>query len=711
MRSAAPFGWPAFVAVLGAVGVFSGACGSNDTKDTFVATPDAGNDAAVEGGLPIPVDPTLGGPCTDDTQCDDAVKCTYDRCDLALMRCRNVPDDTQCDDGIYCNGAEKCVIRKGCGAGPVVTCQDEDPCTIDRCVEADHSCTHGPRDVDGDGDPDGHCAEHADCDDADPLVSSKHVEVCGNFKDDDCDGTIDEQPCSDPANDTCATAFPINAAGTYILSTLAAKKDYATSCTVKTPGAAQDIVLAITAPSGGDVEVWTTAGSGAVEVALAMQATCGVLGSETSCQHIDQVAAARAIVRNVAPGATVYAIVTTQSEIEVDARVDIRPTTPKPANETCAAPMDVATDVPFNVSIIDPAKDLVTGCAKAKTGELTYRFTLASPQDVKVFASTTQGSGTPVVSIRDASCTDELRCRFGSVPPAFARSLSAGPHVITVSGTTQLDASVVVKTYPPTAPPANASCTTAPAAPVNGTINVDLSQEEDAIPNGCLPGGPAAAYDLVLTQPSDVLVVGRFPQTEMGAVSINGPGCTTGDLLVCDKGGSPVRVSKRNLPAGDYKIVIADEQGQSATLSVFVRPTTAPTTVTAGDGCLDAFAVPAAGGFLMGDTTNTKADFDAVCDAAGQPLGGAKDQMLRFDLTAKKRVILDMTGSSYVTLLDIRKGGTCPGTEVSGGCFVGFQPKRSFLDVVLDPATYWLQIDGYAGDRGTWNLDLRVVDP
>ncbi len=170
-------------------------------------------------------------------------------------------------------------------------------------------------------------------------------------------------------------------------------------------------------------------------------------------------------------------------------------------------------------------------------------------------------------------------------------------------------------------------------------------------------------------------------------------------------------MSKRNLPAGDYKIVIADEQGQSATLSVFVRPTTAPTTVTGADGCLDAFTVPAAGGYFMGDTTNTKADFDAVCDAAGQPLGGAKDQMLRLDLAAKKRVVLDMQGSSYVTLLDVRRGATCPGTDVSSACYVGFQTKRSFLDLVLDPATYWLQIDGYAGDRGTWDLDLRVVDP
>ncbi|HEY8079154.1 MAG TPA: hypothetical protein VIF62_33710, partial [Labilithrix sp.] len=116
-------------------------CASND-KNLFVAPYDAGQDAeAGDDGSGPAVDPTLGGPCLEDAQCDDKVACTYDKCDQALMRCRNTPDDTQCDDGVYCNGRETCVIRQGCAAGPVETCQDDDVCTVDKCVEASKSCT------------------------------------------------------------------------------------------------------------------------------------------------------------------------------------------------------------------------------------------------------------------------------------------------------------------------------------------------------------------------------------------------------------------------------------------------------------------------------------------------------------------------------------------------------------------------------------------
>lgn len=705
------------LAIAGLATLGPGGCGSSDEADPFRAVYDAGQDAEPDGADAGDVDPTLGGPCTEDRQCDDGVACTFDRCDLTLSRCRNTPDDTQCADPSYCNGKEVCVLRRGCAAGPVVTCQDDDPCTIDRCVEKDRSCTHGQRDVDGDGDPDGHCVANKDCDDADPTVASTHSEICGNGKDDDCDGSVDEQPCTTPANDTCLSALPVSAPGTYLLSTVAASKDYAASCSVAAPAAAHDVVLAIRAPGNPgdppkDVEVWATSEATGDEVAVALESACGTAASEIECGHVDAAPSARAIARSVPAGSEVYAIVTTQKEATVDVKVDLRAGTTRPSNESCAAPQAVPLDTPFTVSIIDPAKDLASGCAKAKTGELTYAFTLTEPHDVRIFASTLAGDGDPVVSIRDASCTGELRCRVGDVPAVFARTLGAGTHVFSVAGTTQLDASVLVKTYAPTTPPPNQSCATAPAIAPDATLTVDLSAQEDAIKNGCLPGGPAAAYALDLAQPSDVLVVGRFPQTELGAVSINAPGCTTSDLLACSTGTTPVRVSKRNLPAGSYRIVVADEQGSTgAQLVAFVRPAVAPTAVTGSDACATAMPVPAAGGFFTGDTTNMKADFDAGCDAAGEPFGGANDQILRLDLAQPRRVVLDMSGSFFTTLLDVRKGTACPGAEVANACYVGFGASKSFLDLSLAAGTYWLQVDGYSGDRGAWNLDVRVLAP
>src|SRR6185295_2634199 len=131
-----------------------------------------------------------------------------------------------CQDDQYCNGKERCVLHIGCQAGPVVTCSDDNPCTIDRCVEATKGCEHAQRDSDGDGDPDDHCVAKRDCDDTDPTVSSQRAEVCGNFKDDNCNGEVDEQGCVVAANDVCSSALSVTAPGTYFLSTLATKLDY-----------------------------------------------------------------------------------------------------------------------------------------------------------------------------------------------------------------------------------------------------------------------------------------------------------------------------------------------------------------------------------------------------------------------------------------------------------------------------------------------------
>lgn len=689
-------------------------CGTNE-PDHFVVRYDAGVDAAevpqrdAEPGF----DPTLGGPCTEDSQCDDLIPCTFDVCDQELGRCRNTPDDALCADDSFCNGREVCVLRLGCAPGPVVTCQDGNVCTIDRCVEETKSCEHVVRDADGDGDPDDHCAPKRDCDDTDPTVSSAHAEICGNFKDDDCNGLIDEEPCSSPANDVCATALAVTAPGTYLLTSVAAGKDYASSCSVAKPAAARDIVVAITVPSSGpakDVLVRAVTSGPANEVAVALGASCGDAASEIGCGHVPGSPEARAIARGALPGATVYALVTTQTESAVDLEVAMPDASAAPANEDCAAPEAVALDAPFTVSLVDATKDLASDCDRAGTGELTYAFTLAEPRDVRIFASTLRGPGQPVVSLRDASCTGELRCRVGGPPPVFARSLPAGTHVFSVAGTAQIDATVTVKTYPPTAAPPTQRCDTAPPIAPNTGLAVSLADHEDAIKNGCLPGGPTAAYALELTEPSDVLVVGRFPLTELGAVSINGPGCETGDVLVCSAGTSPQRASRRRLGAGSYRVVIADEHGLGAELTALVRPAVPPVTVTAND-CTDAFVIPETGGFFTGDTTGATANFSAGCDALGMPIGGANDQLLRLNLTKRRRVVFDMTGSTMTTLLNLRKGAACPGIEIPDTCNVGGGPNRSFLDITLDAGTYWVQVDGYAGSVGPWNLDVRVLPP
>jgi hypothetical protein len=140
----------------------------------------------------------------------------------------------------------------------------------------------------------------------------------------------------------------------------------------------------------------------------------------------------------------------------------------------------------------------------------------------------------------------------------------------------------------------------------------------------------------------------------------------------------------------------------------------APTIIPSGgaDTCAQAQAIDATlGGFFTGDTSTANPDFGNGCDTPGVTGGGAPDQVLSLDLAQPQRVVFDMEGSSYATILDIREGPTCPGTPIMGGCYVGNTGPRSFLDLELTAGQYWVIVDGYNLAKGAWDLDVRVLSP
>jgi hypothetical protein len=209
-----------------------------------------------------------------------------------------------------------------------------------------------------------------------------------------------------------------------------------------------------------------------------------------------------------------------------------------------------------------------------------------------------------------------------------------------------------------------------------------------------------------------VLLVERIAQDDVGSIGLAAPACTPASALVCQAGASsPVRAARRNVPAGAYRVVAESALGEDVQLTAFVRNAVPPTLVPFADGCADALVVPPEGGFFQGNTANATADFSAGCDEGGVQGAGAKDQLLSLTLTAQKRVVLDMNGSGYNTILDVRQGPGCPGTEVPMACAAGYVQGRSYLDLVLGAGTYYIQVDGFELDTGPWFLDVRVVDP
>jgi hypothetical protein len=539
-----------------------------------------------------------------------------------------------------------------------------------------------------------------------------HPEVCHNGIDDNCNGFVDEMPCVVPEGGSCSEAIALGGPGTYAISTAGAVDVFPTSCSVTTPAAAGNVVATVTVPPGAnqDLVVWATTSD--VEVAVAIDGSCGDASTELACGSGKKATSVRARARDVAPG-TYSVVVTTQASTRVDLEVDLLAPTSPATNVDCSTALPVTPGTPTTVSIDDAPVDVPSACSMA-TGELTYSVTLPTVSDVHVQATTLKGSGAPVFGFRDTACAgqdDELDCRQGG-PALVEHSLPPGTYVMTVGANSPIDALLDVEVSTPTPVTAGETCGAPPSIPPNGRASFDLSNSEDAIHDGCFPDAPHQAFDLSLPVASDVLLVERLGTTDTGGVSLDPPACDDMSVVSCATGTTPVRTGKRNVPAGDYRAVVGDALALDGSLDALVRPTVAPTLVPPGGSMTCSSAVDASsGGFFTGDTSTSKTTYTSPCDSPTAPSGGELAQVLALNLTSPQRVVLDMEGSAYTTLLDVRQGPDCPGTPVDNACYVGFAAQKSFLDLELMAGQYSVLVMGYQGDKGAWDLDVRVLPP
>lgn len=704
------------------VSIWAVSCG-----DGLVASPfgldqaealDAGRAFADAGLTPADVAPmtaaaneTLGGPCVDDAQCDDGIDCTFGTCDPELKLCRFTGDDMRCADDSFCNGIERCDSRLGCRLGPPTSCSDSTACTVDRCDEATRSCVRVDRDVDGDGVVDGNCQPGGDCDDLDPLVSTSAPELCGNGTDDDCDGEADESECQVPQFDTCDDAFEVAAPGSYVLSPAGALLQYGASCAGGGPGL-RELVLLVRVPEGPVVDVDIIARASEGSLSLTRVESCGT-GAEIECLQGAQLRDGRSVgrlrLRAPAPGIhAVYLFTDANSPVQLD--VSHEPPSPAPLNRACSDRLLLEPLQAVKADLVFAGEALPTGCVTGRA-DLFYEFSLTEVSDVLAVARSLDGLGEPRLSLRDPECADasaELRCQQGAPGSLKARALIPGTYVLAVSASGPTEVELTLALSPPSAAPPGDQCP-APGVTMNGTQALSFIEHVDDIGAGCRTGAFDAARSLTLERDADVLLVARFSPGDVGAVSLAGEGCELQSLLGCTETGTGLaRVSQRGLLAGPYAAVVESSLGLPATLTTAIRPAEPPRLIPTADGCGDAVSMPPTGGFFQGNTSNAVGDFTASCDFATP--SASSDQLLRLSLQAPRRVILDMRGSDFETLLNVRRGPACPGEELEGGCAVG-GADRSFLDLDLPAGEYFIQIDGYAGASGTWFLNAFVLDP
>lgn len=141
--------------------------------------------------------------------CDDNIPCTIDRCNSGT--CVNTPDNTACGPDSTCVPGRGCVANPPMGCNGPADCNDNNPCTVDAC--SSRMCSNTPVDRDNDRAPaamvDGVACgfPNADCNDNNAMINPSAMELCDRV-DNNCNGMIDELPVCTPmnTNTTCATA-------------------------------------------------------------------------------------------------------------------------------------------------------------------------------------------------------------------------------------------------------------------------------------------------------------------------------------------------------------------------------------------------------------------------------------------------------------------------------------------------------------------------
>lgn len=648
-------------------------------------------------------------PCESAADCDDGVDCTFDTC-VDQGYCRSVTDFARCSDGKYCNGIEVCDAVRGCLPGVVPTCDDENTCTIDSCDDGLQSCVHAPRDFDHDGEADAHCPGGTDCDDFDETRATHVAEVCSDRTDNDCDEVVDEANCGKPMHDTCADVLDIGQGGTFEISLRGAVGDYTTSC--GTAIDTRDVIFGFELAETSDVKLEARGilVDGKEEIAsLSLQTECGVASTELQCARgFPADLRVRAL-----PAGRYYVVAASYATHALWLSVSTSAATDPPTNMTCETALDVGGGGRFEGDFVDVGDDTLSACGVSGQPDVFYAFTLTELQDVEISAVSDELDGDLTVSVRDGCAPESVVHGCRSAGPAFTRlhQLEPGSYVIALEGppSREVGYALEVAFLEPTPAPVGDTCDS-PMPLAFGTAElVPLFDKQAEVESSCESPGPDAVFSLQLDEARDVEI--RVDAEE--ALAVVALQLTCGDIQSergCRTGG-PLVTRLRNVPAGNYYVVVDSQTAPSVTVQVETFPPTPTTTVEGNDRCSTAFDVPATGGAFSGDTRGMLNDYGAFCGAEAL----SPDALFRLQLPSRKKVLAVLESGFEGVLHRVRDDR--PPAEacrdwVADNCDDAVGRTGPILDEVLEPGTYYYAVDGWRDtNAGFYTFDVTVTEP
>ena len=110
---------------------------------------------------------------------------------------------------------------------------------------------------------------------------------------------------------------------------------------------------------------------------------------------------------------------------------------------------------------------------------------------------------------------------------------------------------------------------------------------------------------------------------------------------------------------------------------------------------------------ITGDTTGSTDRFQATCAGNAQ----SPDLVYRLQLRRRQRVRISSEQADFDGAIYVRSDCTDATTEVACNDDAG-DNRHSMIEVVLDPGTYFVFVDGYAsGSQGHFTLDVDLSAP
>lgn len=650
-------------------------------------------------------------PCKTNADCADAIDCTVDEC-LPAHYCRNTLDNSRCSDGLICNGVESCDPQRGCISAPPPSCDDQDPCTIDRCDEDAKDCVHDIRDFDQDGEADFHCGDGTDCDDFDPMRGMNQRELCADGVDNDCDDIIDEKDCGSILHDTCVDPLDISAGGRFEVPCVGAAKDYKLSC--DDASATRDVVFSFHLDEPRDIKLIAKGiridGGGDDVVSLSVSRDCG--SGELQCAS-DSPGDLRA---RALPAGQYYVIASVGSgSRSIVLTATFSPATQAPENTTCDKAKDISAGGHFSGDFVDVGDSLTSSCAIEGQPDLFYKLVLTQSSDVEISA-VGDGTNNVVMALRQGGCdvgTHEVRCQRGARVLSRFYKLDPGEYVIVLEGPSlhEIGFGLDVAVLPPSDPPPADACISALPVTFGSMQKVPLSGFQDDVESTCHTEGPDAVLSVTLDQPQDLDI-----KVDAESVTVSMAFQATCNDIVSERvcrTGAPLIMRMHDVPAGTYYMVI--DAGSAQYVSVLVN-TLAPspaTAVSGNDTCYNAVDIPATGGVFKGDTRMLQQDYKSSASCAMGAL--SRDAAFRLTLPSPKHVFAKLQADFDSVLLrfDAPASGNmlCSGDPQSCWDDGPDGQGSAQLEETLKAGTYYLIVDGYGTQNaGAYVLDVSVSD-